>query len=91
MTNECALWRGSMADYTQSCCSSADGATGVKQLSALAAAGEVGGHGGDVIEPGRLPKQRPSAGQLKAPPPLGVRVHSEQQWKSFVWLSWLNR
>lgn len=25
------------------------------------------GEGGDVIEPGRLPKQRPSAGQLKAP------------------------
>lgn len=66
MTNECALWRGSMADYTQLCCSSADGATGVKQLSALAAAA-AGGGAGDVIEPGRLPKQRPSAGQLKAP------------------------
>lgn len=51
-----------------------DGATGVKQLSALAAAGCVE----DVIGPGKASKAAsptaPSAGQLKGP--RRVRVHS---------------
>lgn len=68
MTNDCEI----DGRNTQLRASSTDAATGVKQLSALAAPGG----GGDVIDPGRLFKQPLSARQHKARGVMGVTMSS---------------
>lgn len=69
--------------YTQLCTSSTDGATGVKQLSALAAPGEK-----MLLNQEGFSNSPSLQGNTK---PGGVRGRREQQWKPFVWMSWFNR
>lgn len=75
MTNDCKI----DGRYTQLCASSTDGATGVKQLSALAALGE------------KMLLNQEGFSNSSSHKAQGVKGRREQQWKPFVWMSRFNR